>query len=188
MSTLIFMNNAKKAKVIEAAQGVFFRYGYRRVTMGDLAGAAGISRPALYLLFCNKEEVFQATLRAFTARALREVHEGLPAQATAKDKLTYAFEVWAIKPYVLLMASPDAKELIDGTFTFAKDALGQGHAAFEAELAAILTPLGAKDPGQTARLLAGAVRGFKEAARNLEDLRAMIMGMVDLTLTSLGHP
>ena len=37
MSTLIFMNNAKKAKVIEAAQGVFFRYGYRRVTMGDLA-------------------------------------------------------------------------------------------------------------------------------------------------------
>jgi len=63
------MNEAKKAKVIEAAQSVFFRYGYRRVTMRDIAEAAGISRPALYLLFCSKEEVFEATLRTFSAQA-----------------------------------------------------------------------------------------------------------------------
>ena len=79
------MNEAKKAKVVEAAQAVFFRYGFRRVTMGDLAQAAGISRPALYLLFCNKEEVFEATLRAFSARTLGAVRAGLPAQAGVKE-------------------------------------------------------------------------------------------------------
>ena len=114
------MNEAKKARVLEAAQGVFFRYGFKRVTMGDIAQAAGISRPALYLLFCNQEEVFEATLRAFSARALGALRGGLPAQATAKEKLSFAFEVWAIQPFLLLLASPDAKELVDCRFTFAK--------------------------------------------------------------------
>ena len=135
------MYDSKKAKVIEAAQSVFFRYGFKRVTMGDIASAAGISRPALYLLFCNKEEVFEATLRAFTAKALGEVRTGLAADATPRERLAHAFEVWAIQPYLLLMSSPDAKELIDCSFAFAREAIDQGYAAFEAELAAILAPL-----------------------------------------------
>ena len=185
------MNEAKKAKVIEAAQGIFFRYGFRRVTMGDLAQAAGISRPALYLLFCNKEEVFEATLRAFSARTLGAVRAGLPAQAGVKEKLRFAFEVWAIQPFLMLMASPDAKELLDCSFPFAKGAIDQGCAAFEAELAAILAPLAAKAPPrwpapvQLARILTRAVHGFKESAGSLEDLRAMIDGLLELTLAPL---
>jgi len=185
------MNEAKKARVLEAAQGVFFRYGFKRVTMGDIAQAAGISRPALYLLFCNKEEVFEATLRAFSARALGALRGGLPAQATAKEKLSFAFEVWAIQPFLLLLASPDAKELVDCSFTFAKGAIDQGYAAFEAELVAILAPLTAKAPAawpapaQIARILARAVHGFKESATSLEDLRAMIDGLLEMTLASL---
>ena len=182
------MNEAKKAKVIEAAQSVFFRYGYRRVTMRDLAEAAGLSRPALYLLFCNKEEVFTATLRTFTAQALGRVRQGLPEQATVKDKLAFAFEVWAIQPFLLLMASPDAKELIDSSFTFAKEAMGQGDAAFEAELVSILSPLTPKaphpSPAQIARILTRAVHGFKESATSLEDLRGMIDGLLTLTLAA----
>jgi AcrR family transcriptional regulator len=184
------MNEAKKAKVIEAAQTVFFRYGYRRVTMRDIAEAAGMSRPALYLLFCNKEEVFEATLRSFSAQALSQVRRGLPDHATVREKLSFAFEVWAIQPFLLLLASPDAKELIDCSFSFAKEAMGQGDAAFEAELASILSPLLAKaphpslTPAQTARILIRAVHGFKESASSLEDLRAMIDGLLTLTLAA----
>jgi len=187
------MNEAKKAKVIEAAQAVFFRYGFRRVTMADLASAAGISRPALYLLFCNKEAIFEATLKAFTGRALGEVRGGLPGHASVKDKLRFAFEVWAVQPFLVLMASPDARELVDCSFTFAKATIDQGYAAFEAELAAILEPLRAAAPArapgaaQTARILTRAVHGFKESATSLEDLRAMIDGLLDLTLASLGQ-
>ncbi len=36
------------------------RYGFRRVTMEDLATAAGISKPTLYSLFPNKQEGFRA--------------------------------------------------------------------------------------------------------------------------------
>lgn len=191
------MNEAKKARVIEAAQAVFFRYGYRRVTMGDLAQAAGVSRPALYLLFCNKESIFQATLVAFTSRALAELRAGLPAQPTPRDKLRFAFEVWAVQPFRLLMDSPDAKEIIDCRLPFAKATLDQSYAAFEAELAAILAPLAARapaqapaqapdpDPAQTARILTRAVHGFKESVTSQEELRTLIDGLLTLTLAAL---
>jgi len=185
------MNEAKKARVIEAAQAVFFRYGYRRVTMGDLAQAAGVSRPALYLMFCNKESIFQATLVAFTGRAMAELRAGLPAQPTPWDKLRFAFEVWAVQPFRLLMDSPDAKELIDCRLPFARATLEQSYAAFEAELAAILAPLVARAPAQapapeqTARILTRAVHGFRESVTSQEELRTLIDGLLTLTLAAL---
>jgi AcrR family transcriptional regulator len=185
------MRDAKKAKVLEAAQSVFFRYGFRRTTMGDLASAAGVSRPALYLLYCNKEQVFEAVLRDFLARTLAELREGLKAPSSAEEKLRLAFELWAVRPFGLLMATPDAKELIDCSFEFARDAIEQGTAAFEAELTAILTPLHAQasdqtlTPEQIAGILTRAVHGFKESAQDPESLRAMIEGLLKMVLGSL---
>jgi AcrR family transcriptional regulator len=188
------MLNAKKAKVLEAAQSVFFRYGYRRVTMGDIAAEAGISRPALYLLFCNKEEIFEATLRAFTTKALEEVRHGVAAQTTVEDKLRFVFQVWAIQPFELLIASPDAKELIDCSFAFAKTTIDESYAAIEAELAAILAPVVSKtlQPAlpatQIARLLTRAVHGFKESATSVEELRGMVDSLVTLISAALRTP
>jgi AcrR family transcriptional regulator len=185
------MREAKKAKVLEAAQSVFFRYGYRRTTMGDLASAAGVSRPALYLLYCNKEQVFEAVLRNFVTQALVEIHEGLASRTSPDEQLRFAFEVWAVRPFGLLMSTPDAKELIDCSFEFAREAIDQGTAAFEAELAAIFAPLHAQapdqalSPGQIARILTRAVHGFKESAQDQENLRAMIEGLLKMVLGSL---
>ena len=39
---------------------VFLAYGYSRVTMDDIARAAEVSRPALYLLFRNKADIYRA--------------------------------------------------------------------------------------------------------------------------------
>jgi len=185
------MRDAKKAKVLEAARSVFFRYGYRRTTMGDLATAAGISRPALYLLYCNKEQVFEGVLRDFLARTLAELREGLEAASTVEEKLRLAFDLWAVRPFGLLMATPDARELTDCGFEFAREAIDQGTAAFEAELAAILAPLHAQAPDQAltpdqiARILTRAVHGFKESARDPESLRVMIDGLLKMVLGSL---
>ena len=49
----------KREAVFEAASEVFSRYGFRRTSMNDIAEAAGISRPALYLMFDNKEDLFR---------------------------------------------------------------------------------------------------------------------------------
>lgn len=185
------MGNEKKARVLEAAESVFLRFGYRRTTMGDLAAAAGMSRPALYLVFCNKEEVFEAVLRTFTARTLEEVRQGLGARPTPLEKLRFAFDLWAVRPFGFFEASPELREPLHGSLAFAREAIDQAIAAFEAELVGILAPMSVSTPAkalppeQIARVLTRAVHGFKESAKNADELRAMIDGLLEMVLASL---
>ncbi len=48
--------------ILDAAAGVFLRYGFKKTSMDDLAQAASLSRQGLYLHFASKEELFKATL------------------------------------------------------------------------------------------------------------------------------
>ena len=53
-------NEDKHERAVAAAAEQFMRYGFQRTTMADIARAAGMSRPALYLLFPGKEQAFEA--------------------------------------------------------------------------------------------------------------------------------
>ncbi len=52
----------KKNMIVEAAREVFFKRGYRAVTMKEIVEACGISRGGLYLYFANTKELFEAVL------------------------------------------------------------------------------------------------------------------------------
>ncbi|EOS52041.1 TetR/AcrR family transcriptional regulator [Lachnospiraceae bacterium MD335] len=52
----------KKNQILEAAREVFFKRGYRAVTMKDIVEACGISRGGLYLYFANTKELFEEVL------------------------------------------------------------------------------------------------------------------------------
>lgn len=185
------MGREKEARVLEAATTVFLRYGYRRVTMGDVATAAGISRPALYLLFRNKERVFEAALRKLSGAVLDDIRVGIANPGTPMEKLRLAFDLWAVRPFTLMADSPDAQDLIHCSYEFAKGAMDQSYAAFEAQLVSILETIpGARSiPGpsleQIAHILSTSVHGFKGAARSALELREMIDALLHLTITSL---
>ncbi|MEV6862886.1 helix-turn-helix domain-containing protein [Streptosporangium subroseum] len=84
----------KRTQIVDATLGVFGRYGYQRTSMDLIARAAHMSRPAVYLHFGGKEEVFQAVAQksagdiVATAEAAR--HSGRPVA----DRL---YDVLAIK-------------------------------------------------------------------------------------------
>ena len=190
------METEKEARVLEATKRVFLRYGYRRVTMQDIADEAGISRPALYLIFPNKEEAFLAAIRDFTAASMKIIQEGVAQRPTVEAKLQFAFEIWTVKPFELMLGSPDAKDLIECSHGFAKATFDQIYASFEAVIAEILTPLASrsrKSPAkgsqltaaQIARLLVAATHGFKESAKDIAELRILIAGLIELTLAAM---
>lgn len=52
----------KKNLIVEAAREVFFKRGYKAVTMKDIVEACGISRGGLYLYFTSTKELFEAVL------------------------------------------------------------------------------------------------------------------------------
>jgi AcrR family transcriptional regulator len=186
----------KTQRVLEAARTVFIRYGFRRVTMQDIADEAGISRPALYLVFPNKEEVFFAAIRDLSAEMLRTIREGLPAHMSLESRLQFAFETWTIQSYAMMQSSPDARDLIECVEQFARETIQEIEAQFQALLAEIFAPFAVLpvrssggeadlDAVDVARLLSASAHGSKEAATSVDDLRAMIYGMITLTIAAL---
>ena len=51
---------SKEQEIIEAAQKVFAEYGYKKVTMDDVASELNITRSALYYYYKSKEDLFVA--------------------------------------------------------------------------------------------------------------------------------
>ena len=64
---------SKELIAIESATDVFSRFGYARTTMGDIAAKAGMSRPALYLLFPDKQAAFDRVIAEMDRRTLGEI-------------------------------------------------------------------------------------------------------------------
>ena len=180
------MGKKKDLQIIEAATSVFLRYGFRRSTMGDLAEAAGISRPSLYLRFCNKEKLFEAVLQEVATRTLDEIRAGLAQQETPSEQLRFAFECWAVKPFKLMQGSPDARDLTSCSLAFAEPVKSQSMTAFEALLVPILQRLpgfrGQTETalGRVAHVLTLSVHGFKAEAKDSEELRDMIETLLAL--------
>jgi AcrR family transcriptional regulator len=185
------MESEKEQKVLEAAQTVFQRHGFRRVTMQDVANEAGISRPALYLIYPNKEEIFKAAALRMSAQILAELRTSLPTLPTVQAQLAHAFELWSVNTFEMMLNSPDARDIIECSQGFARETIHRISSQFEELLVKILEPLvppATKPPlplVQIAHLLVVSTHGFKEAATTAAELRDLIAGQLTLTLAAL---
>jgi AcrR family transcriptional regulator len=185
------MSNEKKSRILNAGKGLFLRYGYKRVNMNDIAEAAGISRPALYLVFKNKEEIFKAAHEQWVDENILEIEEKAATLNTLKEKLRLAFELGVVLPIEAMKASPELKELVECNFGFAQQSLNNGYRRFENAVERFLNPIaqaGFTENSWTAQraahLLVSAVRGFKQTAETSEELRLLIDDCMSLVLSS----
>ncbi|MBN6056879.1 TetR/AcrR family transcriptional regulator, partial [Nonomuraea sp. RK-328] len=84
----------KRDRIVAAALGVFGRYGYRRTSMDMIARAARMSRPAVYLYFTGKEEVFRAVAQKFAADIVDAAQAARRSGRPIADRL---YDVLAVK-------------------------------------------------------------------------------------------
>jgi AcrR family transcriptional regulator len=182
------MSDDKKSRILAAARSVFLSYGFKRVNMNDIAEAAGVSRPALYVLFKNKEEIFIAAYLRWVDETIAQVEAAMARTALPKEKIARAFEIWAVGPFELTRASPAAEELVDSNFAFANASRDHGYAMFEATIAPVVAKLSETlpaasriAPGRTAHVLVSAVRGFKQSAATPDDMRQLIDELLQLS-------
>ena len=184
------MSTSKQAVILDAAFSAFVRHGFRRVTMGEIAKAAGMSRPALYLEFSNKEDIFRAVLQRYSDDLLSQIRAGLKAQKTPEDKLMFVCEVWVLRPFELVQQAPDAKELMDAGHAFASELSDQAHQALEGIVAEIMsrgespsasTPVSA---AAAAHVMVIAIRGFKDHALDRADLQTLCGDLVRLIVNT----
>ena len=181
----------KEKLVLEAAYGVFFRYGFARTTMADLASAAGLSRPALYLIYPGKAEVFEAVVDWFVERTLTEIQDTLDATWPLERQLRHVAELAVAQGYDILKSNPDAADLMSPERH--GPALQASFERLQELLAELLRAPVARarlgmTPDDLAHMLMAAMKGFKIAAKDGEDLRRLIATQIRVTVAALGEP
>ena len=180
------MDDEKRSRIVAAAINVFWKHGFRRVNMGELAEAAGISRPGLYLYFRTKEDVFKAAIKQWGDMLLEEIGRGIGRKKTAREKLLFVFEIWVVRRFKHYLSSPEARELTDSGYEFARDALTASYGEFERVIASVLEEGGKgrrlPPPQRTAHVIVTAVRGFKLVAQSPRELRTMVEDLATIIL------
>lgn len=183
----------KEERVLAAAREVFMRYGFKRTTMSDLAEAAHMSRPALYLIYPSKEDVFRLLMAQVFNEFLCEIRDGLKNYESVADKLTFAFEVWCVRSFEIMQALPDAKDMLENGYEFASDTMQSAYAEFEQVLSDVFQPLVRTwteemlSAEQLAHILTTASLGLKESASSVVQLRQMIKGLIMVVVAGLQH-
>ena len=177
----------KRDQIVAAASAVFLRYGHARTTMNDIAEEARISRPALYLVFPRKEDIFAAVTERLIEDKLQQYREALPRMRSLRQKLHFCCEQWAGVGYDMTAAHPDARDVFNLHFAPVREM----YAALETFWADLLRDAVAVSkrkttPEELARLLIFSLRGLKDTAEDATHMRRLIALQVDVVLAFIG--
>jgi AcrR family transcriptional regulator len=173
------MNSAppdRQDHVLDAAFHVFATYGYRRVTMDDIARAAGLSRTALYLHFRNKEDIFRSLSDRYFRTCVAAMARALAAAGPDEVVLASAFAAKDGPFMEVVLGTPHGQELMDAGFSVAADIAMQAEEAMVALLAGWLAIRGADEAlggaATAATTVFAALKGLKTSSRTITDYRA----------------
>jgi AcrR family transcriptional regulator len=121
--------------ILESAIRVFGSLGFQKSSMADVAEAAGISKPGLYLHFTGKQQLFEAALAQYLDDRLADVRAALATSgAPLEARLAAALDAWfgshlaTFSPIafdVIEAGNRNRKAEVDGYKFALKDALAQ---------------------------------------------------------------
>src|ERR1041384_2018139 len=78
---------AVKDAILDATDRLLARYGYRKMTVEDIAAEAGIGKGSIYLHFSSKEEVVLSHIDRIIDRLRERLKEIAQSDATAAERL-----------------------------------------------------------------------------------------------------
>ena len=94
--------SATRRRIIDAAYGLFYRGGFARTGVDDIAAAAGVTKRTLYYHFSSKDALVAAVLEIQDELVLAQIHSWAQHvkgdSSEAVEKLFSEFAAWARKP------------------------------------------------------------------------------------------
>jgi AcrR family transcriptional regulator len=80
-------HNLLEQRIVETAQGIFSRLGFKKTTMDDIARAVFKAKSSLYHYFKSKDEIFRAVVEKEARILKEEIEKALAAEVSPIDKL-----------------------------------------------------------------------------------------------------
>ncbi len=178
--------DSKEDRALAAAENAFTRHGYARTTMGDIAHGAGMSRPALYLLFPDKDAVFSRVVGCLDDRKHDEIRTALEGLEGLEARLSRACLDWGLHGVELAAAHPESADMFDLRFP----AVRKVYARFEELVAGLIaqaattSSIGAT-PHELARILVYGMRGLLSTAADVDDMRRLLSMHVSVLVQAI---
>ena len=83
---------SKDELILEAATKLFMKFG-KKVTIDEIAQAAGIAKGTVYLYYKNKDEILHAIVLRMGEEVMRAFRKAMRAENTARGKLRSILQV-----------------------------------------------------------------------------------------------
>lgn len=178
-------HDEKRRRILEQAFDVALRYGYQRMTMDDVAKACGMSRPALYLQFKNKGEIFSAIASEMMERSLVSAQAALNSDGSIEDRVFAAIKAGILDPMQYLSSTAHGAELIDMKHQLAGNVIADWHGRKAAMIAAALDATGVSiskgfTGQQLAMMLLDGIDGLKMRTTSAAEREAGARALVRL--------
>lgn len=153
-------------RILDAAVGLFAEKGFAAASLRELAGACGITKPALYHYFDNKDALFDAALRRATAALV------VPLEALRAAPAPVASRLRRFAALVLGQAHADPARVrfVVRAHIAAQDDCSAGEPSFLRVQAAVLHDL----------IAAGVAEGTLRADRPSADLCSLFLGALHM--------
>ena len=172
----------RREKMLDAAIGVFLRYGFKKTSMDDVAGAAGFSRQALYLNFKTKEQLFEAALEHLVSRSLAEARAFVANQKMGVGERILAIFECLHRETLENASRANASELVEVARSTGADFISELEKGFVRIVADVLNQSGIAarwqstsiSAHQLAKHLFAAASGIKASADSLTVYRTQM--------------
>ena len=184
----------RRALILQAAYSTFVSYGFKRTTMDDIARAVGLSRPALYIHFRNKPDIFRGLMLAMMEETRLRVCECLNQDLPLRNRLALALHEGIIVPHRKILETAHGAELFDTSQEFAADLFLAWMKVVEAEIALalnrateakLITIPSDLSADIVASLLIDAIQGMKSRRQDIEEVAEAIPHLLALALGAL---
>lgn len=173
--------DSKQAAILASGWQAFATYGFRKTSMEDIARGAGMSRPALYLHYRNKDDIYRHLVQRHYEEAVAAVESALAGGGAVPERLAAAFSAQGGAAVEAMLTSPHGMELLDAGKSAAAGIIQQGEARLVSVYAAWLDDAAqagqVRLPGPAADLaatIAAALKGLKMTAPDYPTYRARV--------------
>ncbi|MEW2917724.1 helix-turn-helix domain-containing protein [Ruegeria sp. ANG10] len=166
------VDDSRQKTILNSAFQAFAAYGYRKTSMDDIAQGAGMSRPALYLHFKNKEAIVSKLTEVYYVEKYAAVAEALATSGSVSEVLARAIQAQTAGMAAIL-ASPHGLEMLDNTKSLSAEIIAEGEAKLSGLYADWLTQ---QEQAGRARLQANAAETGRTIAATLKGLKLIGAG------------
>ncbi len=171
------VTSAARERILDAADRLLARYGFRKMTVDDIAREAGIGKGTVYLSFPSKEEIALSCIDRMVSALLERLRELAAAHGPADQRLRSMLRARVLDRFDYARAHAASLDALLGGVRPALLARRQDHFAAEARVFAALLrdattmgQLASRNPARDAESLVTASNALLPYSLSLEEL------------------